>query len=100
MRGRIRIAELYGSKRGAVTDAINEAVKLWLKETSELRGNGKRGVTALNVSTRQILNVNIVNPNGPTKNLSTLSWSIQSSPLPSTFFVYIHFAGTFGSGVV
>jgi len=30
---RIRIAELYGSKRGAVTDAINEAVKLWLKET-------------------------------------------------------------------
>ena len=33
MRGRIRIAELYGSKRGAVTDAINEAVKLWLKET-------------------------------------------------------------------
>ena len=30
---RIRIAELYGSRRGAVTDAANEAIKLWLKET-------------------------------------------------------------------
>ena len=44
------LAELYGSKRGAVTDAINEAVKLWLKETKRtLKRNRKKGLRPLNV---------------------------------------------------
>jgi hypothetical protein len=34
---RIRVAEIYGSKKGAVTHAVQDAIKTWLKETSSKR---------------------------------------------------------------
>ncbi len=34
---RIRVAEIYDSEKGAVTKAVQDAIRVWLKETSNKR---------------------------------------------------------------
>ncbi len=34
---RIRVAEIYSSKKGAVTHAVQDAIKVWLRETASKR---------------------------------------------------------------
>ena len=34
---RIRVAEIYGSEKGSVAHAVQDAIKTWLRETSNKR---------------------------------------------------------------
>jgi hypothetical protein len=34
---RIRVAEIYNSEKGAVTKAVQDAIKVWLRETANKR---------------------------------------------------------------
>jgi hypothetical protein len=34
---RIRVAEIYGSEKGSVTHAVQDAIKVWLRETANRR---------------------------------------------------------------